>query len=132
MKPDKSLAQLTKELDDVFRKYIQLRDEGKPCFICGAFIKKGNSEVCHYIRRANLPTRFHVMNAHLGCIECNRFDEMHEMKYEQKLVLKYGIEKVVELESLKRSLMKPTRSDLIELLEDFKLRIKELSGGVPR
>lgn len=123
---EKSLSVLISECDDVFRKFIQLRDEGKACFICGSFIRRGNSEVCHYIKRSNLPTRFHVLNAHLGCIECNRFDEMHEMRYEQRLVLTYGIDKVVELESLKRSLMKPTRFDLLQLIADFKERIKTL------
>lgn len=123
---DKSLAGLIKECDDVFRKYIQKRDEGKPCFICGNPIPKGEAEVCHFIRRQHLLTRFNEFNGHLGCMMCNRSDPDHEIRYSFKLRITYGAEKVYELLSLKRSLMKPTRSDIQEIIDSYKQKIKEL------
>lgn len=123
---DKSLASLIKDCDDVFRKYIQKRDEGKPCFICGNPIPKGEAEVCHYIIRANLSVRFHEMNGHLGCMECNRFDLYHETKYYYSLEAAYGIKKVHQLEKLGHSLMKPTRWDIQQIIDSYKQKIKEL------
>lgn len=123
---DKSLSTLIKDCDDAFRKYIQKRDDGKPCFICQQPIPKGEVEVCHYIKRANLATRWHEMNAHLGDVICNHFDEMHEVRYKQRLIEVYGIDNVVEMMNLGRSLMKPLRSDLIELIDIYKTKLSEL------
>lgn len=123
---DKSLSSLIKEADDAFRKYIQKRDEGKPCFICGNPIPKGEAEVCHFIPRSNLATRWNEFNGHLGCMTCNRFDEEHEDKYAAAIIKAYEITVLLDLERLGRSLMKPLKSDLIDLIDTYKLKLKEL------
>lgn len=120
---DKSLSQLTKDLDDVFRKFIQKRDEGKPCFICGNPIPKGEAEVCHFIPRANLNTRWNEFNAHLGDISCNKFDKDHQQRYTLAILRAYGADKLGNLQWLGHSLMKPLRSDLIELIDTYKQKL---------
>lgn len=122
---EKSLSVLIKEADEVFRDFIQKRDEGKACFICGAPMGK-DREVCHYVRRQHLVTRWSVINSNMGCLSCNRFDQQHEKKYREKLVLVYGSSAINNLEIMSRSLLKPMRSDVTDLIADFKIRIKNL------
>ena len=123
---EKSLSVLISECDDVFRKFIQLRDEGKACFICGAPLTKDNREVAHYIRRQHLMTRWSANNASLCCFNCNRNDKDHEKKYRAKLVEVYGELRVSILDSLAKSLLKPMRCDIIEKIDFYKVQLKQL------
>jgi hypothetical protein len=126
---EKSLQVLETELDLVFGQFIAFRDykDGWSCFICGKSISsKGNGEVGHWIKRQHIGTRYHEENCHFICLDCNRFDEQHEIKYEQRLIEVYGIDKVTELMMFKRSLMKPMRSDISQTIEHYKVKISEL------
>lgn len=123
---DKSLSALIKEADDIFRKYIQKRDEGKPCFICGNPIPKGEAEVCHFIPRANLATRWNEFNANLGCVSCNKFDSKHQQRYQSAILNTYGVDQLGHLKWIGHSLIKPMRSDLIDTVDFYKAKLKEL------
>lgn len=123
---DKSLASLIKEADEHFRRYIQKRDEGKPCFICGNPIPKGEAELCHFIPRANLMTRWSQAGCHLGCVTCNRFDTAHSRRYEEAILKAYGPDRLNSLQWWGHSLLKPMRSDIQEIIDSYKQKIKEL------
>lgn len=126
---EKSLSVLIKEADLVFGEYIKLRDTKNGvinCFICGKRVKRNEAEVMHFIPRSNMRTRYEEINAHAGDIDCNKFDDNHYLRYHERLLFTYGEDAVINLLALKYSQMKYVRSDLIEMIEDFKLRIKQL------
>ena len=61
MKPDKSLAVLTKELDDVFSKYIRNKyshDGYCYCFICSKRMRISEAQCGHFIDRDQMATRY--------------------------------------------------------------------------
>jgi hypothetical protein len=124
---DKSLSVLIKELDDVFSKYIRRKDSvnGKvKCFICGVWIPMSTADNMHYIDRDQMTTRYDEMNCHEGCQQCNRFDPYHKERYCKKMIFTYGFDAVIALEQKSRSLAKFTRYDLLELIQEYKTKLK--------
>jgi 5-methylcytosine-specific restriction endonuclease McrA len=64
-----------KQLDDLFRKVIRLRDDYDRCPICrNRFNEFREKEVCHFIKRRYLKTRWEPENAIIGCSVCNHLD----------------------------------------------------------
>lgn len=126
---EKTLPVLIGELDDVFSDFIRLRDSNNgivSCFICGARMPWRNSQNMHYIDRAQMPTRYDEMNCHAGCEECNCFDPNHHDNYRSALILKHGLPGVQTLKLKSQSLQKFMRFELVELIESYKLKVKEL------
>lgn len=131
-KSQKSLSVLIHEADDVFSKFIRLRDANKQnpfylnCFTCGKPERIEFAHCMHFIDRHQMAVRYDEMNAHGGCENCNCFDPSHKIKYHDAMVIKYGEEKLDELIDRSRSLAKLMRHELEELIADFKERIKNL------
>lgn len=126
---EKSLPVLEKELDLIFGEFIKLRDTKNRvinCFICGKPVRRNESEVMHYIGRSRLATRWDEANAHTGDIDCNKFDQDHLLKYQVRMEQVYGIESLIDLTRKSKSLMKPMRSDIEELITLYKSKVSEL------
>jgi len=130
----KSLSTLEHELDLIFGQFISLRDynNGWRCFICNSGIPaKAYGQVCHFIPRAKMPTRYDEINCHFGCIDCNCYDKDHAANYEFVMRCTFG-ESVVEDLLLKsqrlQKFMRHEIQDLIDLYTDKVKDLKKLKG----
>lgn len=125
----KSLSQLIKEADLIFAEYIKLRDTNNGvinCFVCGKPVKRNESEAMHFIPRQHMNTRYNPHNVFAGDVDCNKFDPDHNERFHDKIVSTFGRDFVMGLTVLGVSLMKPTRSDIQEIIDTYKEKVKEL------
>lgn len=128
MKKQKTIPQLKKACQDVFNKYIRLRDKDKPCISCGQFkeLQAGH----FYSVRMYDGLRFDEDNCHGECAGCNGFDDMHLLSYASNLINRMGTDRFEQLKiranHYKIMGYKWTRSELLEKTEYYKNKIKEL------
>lgn len=111
------------KLDKLFSSYIRKRDcpngIGR-CISCGAVITQTSGDAGHYIPRAHMATRFDERNVNAQCFNCNRLKNGNLNGYKIGLIVKYGEEIINELEGLKRSTVKLSKSDILELINHYK------------
>ena len=132
---------IKKEIDKLFSKYIRLRDAKKTtgtlnrarCITCNKVDLVNNMDAGHYISRMCTPTRWNSKNVHAQCIRCNRFEQGKPELYKTKLIEKYGIIAVEDLELLKSSwvsggIMKFTKKDLLDFKKELQKKIKMISS----
>lgn len=123
----KTLPQLTKECQQVFNKFIRLRDWGKPCISCGApHTGAANSfDAGHYRSVGSSPeVRFDPRNVHGQCKRCNRFG-FDSSAYRANLVSKIGVDQVEALEGEKAA-KNYTRQGIRAMIITYKQKCKEL------
>lgn len=117
-------TQKLQKLQDVFNKYIRLRDRGKPCIYCGgAVIGFGNfghsPSAAHYMPVSTSEAiRFDTDNVHLAGYTCNQKDDREV--YRKNLIERIGKDRVEALERSGRYLAKFTISDLDEKIKYFR------------
>lgn len=93
-----SLPRMLKKAQDVFNRWIRIRDKDKPCICCGSF---NTSEAGHYRSQGHYSSlRFNEMNVNLCCTKCNCFLSGNLIEYRKGLVRKYGEDKVLMLENV--------------------------------
>jgi len=104
--------------------YVRERDNYK-CFTCGKQLDKYSSDAGHFIPKSSCSdTMYDETNVHCQCVGCNRFKHGNLMKYTLRMIEKYGIEHVKELER-RRDLIKIWKlPEIEELIEDYKNKIK--------
>ena len=128
MKKSKSLPKLKADCQKIFNEFIRLRDQGKPCISCG-LIKP--LQAGHYFPTQGYDgLRFNEDNVHGECSGCNCFDDSHLIHYGDNLKERLGINGFMDLKMkaniYKSSGYKWSRSELIELIEKYKAKVKEL------
>ena len=129
MKKTKSLPKLKADLQKVFNYYIRLRDIDQPCISCGQ--NKPYLQAGHYFPVKGYDgLRFDEFNVHGECPACNAFDEGHLIGYGENLLnrigmLNYGILKM-RAATYKRRGYKFTRSELMEMIELYNQKIKDI------
>ncbi len=124
-----TLPKLKAKCQLVFNEYIRCRDKDKPCISCGQFrtLQAGH----FYSVRMYDGLRFHEDNCHGECAGCNGFDTMHLLSYAENLKKRIGEDGYEWLKNMaadyKKDGYKWSRSELIELIEYYKKKIKEIS-----
>ena len=109
----------------VFNKYIRLRDKGNKCISCGRTPLKENAG--HFYNANNhWSVRFDEDNVHLQCEHCNTYLSGNLINYRTNLITKIGIEKYNELEAKSNVTRKFTVGELKEIIEEYKKKLKEL------
>lgn len=126
---NKSISQLTKELDRVFSIFIRQRDSDSQgyitCVSCKKKVRWEESNNCHFADRQHKSTRWDEINCNAGCVKCNAFDKgFHIHEYGKFLDKKYGKGTADDLIFKSRLVAKFTKSDLIELINKYKKLIK--------
>jgi len=109
----------------VFNKYIRLRDAGDNCISCN---KKPLKENAGHFYNANnhWSVRFNEANVHLQCEHCNTYLSGNLLNYRENLLKKIGI---TEFELLSVEAMKTrkfTKDELKEIIATYKKKIKEM------
>jgi len=111
----------------VFNKYIRLRDAGNVCISCQ---KKPLKENAGHFYNANnhWSVRFDERNVHLQCEHCNTFLSGNLIEYRSNLINKIGLEQLTLLEAEAKKTRKFTKEELKEIIETYKKKIKEYEG----
>lgn len=131
MVKEQSLSSLIKNLDDVFSEFIRLRD-AEPftgmvkCFITGQVRHWSKMDAAHLYPRQHMAVRYDEMNVHSVVPDSNRFDDEHITDYERAMYVTYSLDALTDLFLRSKSLVKFTRRELIDLIDEYKYRVKEL------
>ncbi len=133
MRSKPSLARLKKILWDLFSKYIRNKyadeDGAVACFTCGRWDHWKNMDAGHYIPKSvSLALRYDERNVHPQCTACNRFRHGNLTQYALSLKKKYGADILEALDNDKHSISKYNRSELEEMIELYKNKLKEESA----
>lgn len=122
---NKDYKQLKSTLDKVFSEYIRARD-GR-CFTCGST----EALSCgHLFSRVSLVTRWHEQNAHAQCSGCNLRHEYDFAIYEDAFIKRYGQAAYDRLKALHYKSTKISRTELIELIEEYKGKLQKIQEGL--
>ncbi len=125
----KSIPKLLERATHYFNKFIRLRDKGRPCIACSQF---KTLQCGHYYPAGQYPMlKFNEDNCNGEDLQCNYFSGDHLITYRENLIRKIGIERVEKLDLIakynKRTPFKWSRIELIEIIETYKQKCKELS-----
>ena len=120
-----SLQDYLKIAQQVFNKYIRLRDAGNVCISCN---KKPLKENAGHFYNANnhWSVRFDERNVHLQCEHCNTYLSGNLIYYRENLLKKIGIEEFENLSAEATKTRKFTIDELKEIIATYKKKIKEL------
>lgn len=131
----KKKAQLKKDLmntsdylklaQQVFNKYIRLRDQGRLCISCDNPPKKANAG--HYFSQGgHSNVRFDEENVHLQCEHCNSFLSGNLLNYQIGIEKRIGADRLIELHGRAHDVKKWTADELKEIIDTYKAKIKEI------
>ena len=136
----KKKAQLKKDLmntsdylklaQQIFNRYINLRDKNKLCISCGSNIN-GVRHASHYLSAGgHSNVRFNEDNVWSSCYKCNVMLSGNLIEYRKSLVNQIGIERLEWLENNGSKEKKYTIEELKEIIKKYKLKCKELETNV--
>jgi hypothetical protein len=133
-KKTKTLAQLKKQLQPIFNKFIRLRDSDNTfftCISCSQTLPLNKMNAGHYYAVGGYDAlRFNENNVHGECVGCNCFNESHLIGYGINIEVKIGNEKVEELHELakdyKKNGFKWQRAELLDMIALYKQKVKDL------
>ena len=121
----KTRSEWLDEVQQVFNKYIRLRDKHEPCISCQRH-DVVQFQAGHFRTIGAHPElRFHELNVHKQCSQCNDYHSGNLIEYRKNLEKKIGKEAVAWLEG-PHLLPRYTIEDLKKLKAYYKDKIKEL------
>ena len=123
----KTLGEWTKEAQVMFNKFIRLRDKDLPCISCGTTNPNIQYAAGHYRSVGACPElRFCEQNCFKQCnSNCNNFLSGNLIEYRINLIIRIGLDRVVELES-KHEPKHYIIQDVKDIREYYRLKIKEM------
>ena len=122
----KTKSDYLNELQKIFNKYIRLRDFGKPCISCGNQLREKYDAGHCYSVGAYQNLRFNEDNVHGQCVACNQHKHGNVSEYVINLPLRIGLERYELLLDKRKEPQNYTVSDLKELIEVYKTKIKKI------
>ena len=135
-------SQLKSKLDLIFSKYIRLRDSTLVgderigvCITCrkqiGA-VGRRTGQAGHFISRRFMSTRYDEKNVHLQCARCNMWGAGEQYLYSIEVDKLYGAGTAQQLHEKANSTIKITEQELIDLIEIYKEKIKDIDKDIPK
>lgn len=133
---DKSLSVLIHEADKLFSELVRREDSQNDfapsgyinCPICNRNVHWKKADAAHVFDRDNLATRFDTLNVWGTCQDCNRFDPEHRERFKEAVKNIIGEHEFECLEERAHSVVKPTRGEMVELIQTYKLKLKQLES----
>ena len=120
-------SEWVKLAQQVFNKFIRLRDQAKPCISCEAPLN-GKFDAGHYFSCGAYPgLRFDEDNVHGQCVACNQHRHGNISEYVIRLPERIGLEAYEALQSRRGQKCQYSIPELKELIESYKLKIKQLT-----
>jgi len=113
------LPKLKKKAQDIFNKWIRMRDYDQRCISCNGPVEQAG----HYFSSGHFSAlTFNEMNVNGQDIRCNMFLNGNLIFYRQGLIRKYGEDKVNELEKLAEvRTYKWSRTELEEIINKYRI-----------
>ena len=110
----------------IFNKWIRLRDTGQNCISCGKVIKEGNCDAGHlWSAGGHANIRFNEFNVNSQCSRpCNKDLSGDPNNYRIGFIRKYGKEKLEYLDSIAHAEKKYTIDELKEIINIYKNKLK--------
>lgn len=126
-----TLSDYLKIAQQVFNKYIRLRDAGKNCISCNKPIKAGNCDAGHlWSAGGHANIRFNELNVNGQCSRpCNKDLSGDVNNYRIGFIEKYGLDKLAEIDAIAKIPRKYSIEELKELISAYKSKIKELENN---
>ncbi len=122
-----TLSDYLKLAQQVFNKFIRLRDKGNVCISCQKKPLKENAG--HFFNANNhYNIRFDERNVNLQCEHCNTYLSGNLIEYQRNLIHKNEIESYHELEADARKTRKFTKDELKEIITEYKQKVKQLEN----
>ena len=120
-----TLSDYLKLTQQIFNKYIRLRDKHELCISCQKPPKKQNAG--HYFSSGgHSNVRFNEDNVHLQCEHCNTFLSGNLLNYQIEIEKRIGAEKLIELQAKAHVVKKWSIDELKEIMVIYKKKIKEI------
>ena len=121
-----TLSDYLKLAQQVFNKFIRLRDKDKPCISCGN--KLGSKYDCGHFYSAggHWSVRFDERNCSAQCVNCNQYKHGNLIAYGENLLKKIGISEFDDLSNEAMKTRKFTKEELKEIMAIYKKKCKEL------
>lgn len=108
----------------VFNKFIRVRDAGQNCISCNKPCKKENAGH-YYSQGGHSAVRFDEDNVHLQCEACNTYLSGNLLNYQIGIEQRIGAQKLLELQAKAHQVKKWTKDELKELIEEYKNKLKK-------
>ena len=109
----------------VFNKYIRLRDKGNNCISCDKEIK-GVIHASHYLSAGgHSNVRFNEDNVWISCYKCNVMLSGNQLEYRKRLIKKIGNARVELLEDTSQETVKWDIEEIKYIIKKYKQKIKE-------
>jgi hypothetical protein len=122
-----TLSDYLKLAQQVFNKFIRLRDKDKPCISCNAKTGSYTITAGHYFPSTNKSVTFNEDNLHGQCwYNCNSSKSGNLAEYRLGLIQRIGLERLEKLELESRKTKKWTQEELKEIMAIYKKKIKEI------
>ena len=120
-----TLSDYLKLAQQVFNKFIRLRDKDEFCISCQKPPKKQNAG--HYFSSGgHSNVRFDEDNVHLQCEHCNTFLSGNLLNYQIEIEKRIGAERLIELQAKAHLEKKWTKDELKEIIAIYKKKIKQI------
>jgi hypothetical protein len=121
-----TIQDYVKIAQQVFNKYIRLRDKDKGCISCGKPLV-GKFDAGHFYNANNhWYIRFHPDNVHGQCVLCNQHKHGNLLEYRKGLIERIGFEQYKSLEAYAEVSRKYEKHELKEIISTYKQKIKNL------
>lgn len=126
-----SVPKLKEIADEVFSIYIRTfysKDGQCRCYTCDKVLPIAEVDAGHYVSRICGYLRYSTKNVFVQCRYCNRFKEGNKDEFTLRLIREFGMQRLEELNMWKhKTPVTWDRRDLIDIIFDFKSKIKQLN-----
>ena len=109
-----------------FNKYIRLRDKDKGCISCGKPLTSKFDAGHYWSAGGHWSVRFDERNVHGQCVHCNQHKHGNITEYAERLPIRIGMIRFMELGVDARKTQKYSIDELKEIVSIYKAKIKDL------
>jgi hypothetical protein len=135
-KEESSLNREKTKAWNIFSKYIRRRDcldtTGTLgygiCFTCGKRVRFEDSDAGHFIPGRQNAVLFEENAVHLQCKECNQGKGGNYEVYRSRMIIVYGEDEVMRLESMKHKVVKMSPGDYSDISVTYRAKLREMES----
>jgi hypothetical protein len=120
-----TVSDYLKLAQQVFNKWIRLRDADQGCISCGNPLGSKYDAGHFWSAGGHSSVRFNENNVHAQCVSCNQHKHGNLLIYRDGLLSKIGVTKYEELQAIAHETRKWDKEELKELIALYKKKIKD-------
>lgn len=127
----KKSPNLKNKLWKLFSEYIRRRNADEngmaPCVTCGVVKHWKELQSGHYVSKSKgLAVYFDPRNNNPQCVSCNVFRDGNLDQYALYMIKKYGEGILKELDDLRRTTIKISKAEYLDLISEYEMKLKEM------